>query len=239
MDSLEVKNNSGQIDFNYDEPGTVQIPPRYRNMPHIEEYIERLCRASGLDGDSMALRIGSRIRVIRKALGMSQSELGQKTGLTADRVQKYENGVRKPRPDQLHDFAVGLGANSNVFVDPILINPAGVMFALFELELLYDLKISSQEDKIVLSFGNGVSERLNEYLKEWEQVYSSYINQYEQAASVAEAQVATDLYNRWKYSFLGGASDDVPMISERQLLEEQLEIIQRRLSALSEGEGEE
>ena len=38
--------------------------------------------------------IGKRIRNIRILNGLSQSELGEKLGLTADRIQKYENGAR-------------------------------------------------------------------------------------------------------------------------------------------------
>lgn len=41
--------------------------------------------------------IGKRIRNIRILNGLSQSELGEKLGLTADRIQKYENGARNPK----------------------------------------------------------------------------------------------------------------------------------------------
>ncbi|MCR4727214.1 MAG: helix-turn-helix transcriptional regulator, partial [Lachnospiraceae bacterium] len=55
--------------------------------------------------DTSADRVGARIRTIRMAKGMSQAELGEKVGLNADRIQKYENGARKPKPDMLKEIA--------------------------------------------------------------------------------------------------------------------------------------
>lgn len=39
--------------------------------------------------------------VVFSALFVSQTELGEKVGLNADRIQKYENGARKPKADLL------------------------------------------------------------------------------------------------------------------------------------------
>ena len=47
--------------------------------------------------ETVASRMGNRIRTIRVEKGMSQAELGNLVGLTADRIQKYENGARKPK----------------------------------------------------------------------------------------------------------------------------------------------
>ena len=55
--------------------------------------------------NTSADRVGLRIREIREAQGMTQAELGEKIGLNGDRVQKYENGVRKPKADLLKKFA--------------------------------------------------------------------------------------------------------------------------------------
>ena len=41
---------------------------------------------SGAETDTAAIRMGERIRRIRTALGMSQAELGDRIGLSADRV---------------------------------------------------------------------------------------------------------------------------------------------------------
>ncbi|MGE5502094.1 MAG: helix-turn-helix domain-containing protein [Ignavibacteriales bacterium] len=41
------------------------------------------------------LNVGARIRLRRKALGITQSELAQALGLTFQQVQKYERGVNR------------------------------------------------------------------------------------------------------------------------------------------------
>ena len=54
-----------------------------------------------LNEQTAAARVGNRIRKIRMEKGLSQTELGEKVGLNADRIQKYENGARKPKADLL------------------------------------------------------------------------------------------------------------------------------------------
>lgn len=51
--------------------------------------------------ETSASRVGARIRKIRTDKGLLQADLGNMVGLTADRIQKYENGVRKPKADLL------------------------------------------------------------------------------------------------------------------------------------------
>ncbi len=229
MDLFEANSNPAQSDSELN-----LIPLRYRSAKPIVEYIKRVWRSQGIDGDSVALRTGSRIRVIRKTLGLSQGELGQKTGLTADRVQKYENGARKPNPEQLQDIAAGLGVNVKFLVDPIISDSAGAVSALFDMEMFYNLKICQQDGRIILSFEDCSSVELNEYLKEWEKVYSSYIEDYENATSEVEAQMITDSYNKWKYSFLGAAAEGGTSMSEEQMLEEQIEVLKLRLKKIKE-----
>ena len=207
---------------------------RYAQLNRIAEYTRRICRAQEIDGDSVALRIGSRIRVIRKALGLSQAELGERIGLTADRIQKYENGARKPNPEQLQEIADGLGVNYKILVDPIISEPAGAIFALFEMEVFYNLKVGHRDGKIFLSFDDCPSAQMNEYLKEWDRIYSSYIDEYNNATSEVEAQMLSEAYERWKYSFLGKPAEGVSKKSEEKRLEEQIEVLQRRLKNLQE-----
>ena len=232
MDSIENSRSAGQNDSDYTFPDMNSIPQRYRNIDHIVDYVRRIRGASGNDGDSVAFRIGSRIRAIRRAQGLSQGVLGQKIGLTADRVQKYENGVRKPKSELLVDFAAALGANNMALVDPIVSDPIGAMFALFEMELFYDLKIGKQDDKIVLSFPADLPGELKAYLSEWERVYGAYIDEYEQASSSAEAQLLTESYNKWKYSFSTTQSEAESKLSRKQILEQQLQILDEQREIL-------
>lgn len=45
--------------------------------------------------DPIDVMIGLRVRVRRKALSMSQTELGNRIGVTFQQVQKYERGVNR------------------------------------------------------------------------------------------------------------------------------------------------
>ena len=96
--------------------------------------------------ETAADRIGARIRNIRNAKGMSQGELGEKIGLNADRVQKYENGARKPKPDMLKRIASALEVSTLALTDPVTTNYIGAMFAMFELENTFNMKIGKTPD---------------------------------------------------------------------------------------------
>ena len=79
-------------------------------------------------------RIGSRIRKIRTAKNLTQGELGQMVGLNADRIQKYENGARKPKLDLIKQIAGALDVKSLALTDPEVSSYFGAMFAFFEME---------------------------------------------------------------------------------------------------------
>lgn len=52
--------------------------------------------------------VGKRIRLRRVQLGLSQTELGQKLGVTFQQVQKYENGANRVSCSRLYEAAVAL-----------------------------------------------------------------------------------------------------------------------------------
>ena len=54
--------------------------------------------------------VGSRIRLRRKLLGLSQQQLAQRLGLTFQQVQKYERGVNRVSASKLYETAQVLGA---------------------------------------------------------------------------------------------------------------------------------
>ena len=58
--------------------------------------------------ETAAVRIGARIREIRLVRGLTQLELGEKVGLSADRVRQYETGYRKPKTDMIKAIASAL-----------------------------------------------------------------------------------------------------------------------------------
>ena len=49
--------------------------------------------------------VGSRVRVRRKMLGMSQEQLGEKLGITFQQVQKYEKGTNRIGASRLFDVS--------------------------------------------------------------------------------------------------------------------------------------
>ncbi len=66
--------------------------------------------------------VGSRVRLRRMLLGMSQEKLGEKLGLTFQQVQKYEKGVNRVGASRLFDLSAVLGVPIQFFYDEA---PAG------------------------------------------------------------------------------------------------------------------
>jgi len=54
------------------------------------------------------VHVGTRIRVRRKALGVSQAKLADDLGLTFQQVQKYERGVNRVSSSKLYEIAASL-----------------------------------------------------------------------------------------------------------------------------------
>ena len=61
---------------------------------------DRESRATSTDA-----HVGSRIRLRRTMLGMSQERLGEALGVTFQQVQKYERGVNRVGASRLYDLA--------------------------------------------------------------------------------------------------------------------------------------
>jgi transcriptional regulator with XRE-family HTH domain len=61
--------------------------------------------------------VGSRIRVRRKALGLSQQTLADHLGLTFQQVQKYERGTNRVSASILYEIASSLSAPVSYFFD--------------------------------------------------------------------------------------------------------------------------
>ncbi len=63
------------------------------------------------------VHVGSRIRLRRTLLGMSQEKLGEALGLTFQQVQKYERGVNRVGASRLFDLARVLDVPISFFFD--------------------------------------------------------------------------------------------------------------------------
>ena len=55
--------------------------------------------------------IGSRIRMYRKALGLSQADLARELGITFQQVQKYESGANRVAASRLWGISDALGVS--------------------------------------------------------------------------------------------------------------------------------
>ena len=84
------------------------------DMPSDEtpERAEREHRPSPID-----VHVGSRVRLRRTLLGMSQEKLGEALGLTFQQVQKYERGVNRIGASRLFDLARVLDVPIGFFFD--------------------------------------------------------------------------------------------------------------------------
>ena len=73
---------------------------------------ERESRPSPID-----VHVGSRIRLRRTLMGMSQERLGEALGLTFQQVQKYERGVNRVGASRLFDLSRVLDVPISFFFD--------------------------------------------------------------------------------------------------------------------------
>ena len=55
------------------------------------------------------MKIGERIREIRKAQGLTQKELGHRLGLSYQSIAQWENGLRSPKLETILKIAQALG----------------------------------------------------------------------------------------------------------------------------------
>lgn len=69
------------------------------------------------------IHVGSRVRLRRTLLGMSQERLGEALGLTFQQVQKYERGANRIGASRLFDLAKALQVPVGFFFDDL---PEGV-----------------------------------------------------------------------------------------------------------------
>lgn len=186
--------------------------------------------------ETVASRMGNRIRTIRVEKGMSQAELGNLVGLTADRIQKYENGARKPKKDLLKNIAAALGVSTLALVDPNTTSRVGAMYALFELENRFNMKIEkTPEDKppgmcLTVDFRDS----MYEYMKEWYDVYSAMRTEMESASSEAEKTEILKAYHNWEWTFPKGLVDKTSKEMQKRRLKSKIEELQEVYDKLDE-----
>jgi len=68
---------------------------------------------------SIDAHVGSRVRLRRMLIGMSQEKLGELLGLTFQQVQKYEKGANRIGASRLFDISQILGVPVSYFFDDV------------------------------------------------------------------------------------------------------------------------
>ena len=69
------------------------------------------------NSNSVDTHVGERLRLRRKLMGISQSELAERLGLTFQQIQKYEKGANRISAGRLYRLAEPLSVPPSYFFD--------------------------------------------------------------------------------------------------------------------------
>lgn len=174
-------------------------------------------------------RIGRRIRRVREESdpAMSQTDLGTKVGLNANRIQQYENGARKPKLDLLKKFAAALGVETAALADPDPSNYIGAMYALFEMEEVFGLEpVKGEDGQIYLSFGKNT--HVTDDLRSWYDVRQRLEIALKTATTPEDKAKAIHDYHLWEWTF------PRCLAADSKARRKQIEELQAKLDELKE-----
>ena len=85
----------------------------------ISRPIQRLGRPRPEKPNPIDVQVGSRVRLRRSMLGLSQEKLGEAIGLTFQQVQKYERGANRIGASRLHELSRVLDVPVSFFFDDV------------------------------------------------------------------------------------------------------------------------
>ena len=134
------------------------------------------------------MTLGEKIKKARQLRNWTQAQLATISGLPLARIQQYETNFRHPKQPQLEAIAKALGVSIEYFNEFSLETCHSIMFALFELEDTFNLKIEKLNGKCVLSFDD---KQLSHYLSMWEK----------EKEKSRLSQETLNSYNEWKITF--------------------------------------
>lgn len=157
------------------------------------------------DKETAGNRIGRRIRAIRKEVGLTQSELGEKVGLNANRIQQYENGARKPKFELCKKFAEALEVEPDAILDPQTTSYIGAMYAFFEMEKIFDLRLKEVDGQVCLCFGESMLDTkvigINKLLATWLDKRKETEKAILEADTEEEKKEIVHEYYMWEWNF--------------------------------------
>ena len=145
------------------------------------------------------MAIGNKIKRIRNLRGLTQKEFGRLIGFdekTADvRVAQYESGTRTPKADLLQKMAEVLDVNICSLSEPSLYSAEEIMFALFELDDNYPIKILDiPSEKHSVCFDSVL---MDSFLSEWQT----------RKQELEDGIITPEEYLEWKINFPKTADD--------------------------------
>ncbi len=171
------------------------------------------------DRETAPSRIGRRIRAIRQEAEISQGELGEKVGLNANRIQQYENGARNPKFELCKQIADVLEVEASALLDPQIASYIGSMFAFFEMETLYDLRLKEVDGQMCICFGESQQDinvsTMNKNLKAWYDRRKQMEADILKASSEEEKKKIIHEYHMWEWNFPHSMETNAPSKSER------------------------
>lgn len=145
------------------------------------------------------MAIGNKIKRIRNLRGLTQKEFGKLIGFdekTADvRVAQYESGTRTPKANLLQKMAEVLDVNICSLSEPSLYSAEEIMFALFELDDNYPIKIlDTPNEKHSVCFDSVL---MDSFLAEWQT----------RKQELEDGIIKPEEYLEWKINFPKTADD--------------------------------
>ncbi len=81
-------------------------------------------RYSSTNPDPIDKHVGSRIRIRRSLLSMSQERLADALGITFQQIQKYESGANRVGSSRLFNISKILGVSIDFFFQDIEVSPS-------------------------------------------------------------------------------------------------------------------
>src|SRR6266705_4379181 len=85
----------------------------------ISRSVRRPNRQKSDKPNPIDVQVGSRVRLRRNMLGLSQEKLGAEIGLTFQQVQKYERGANRIGASRLHELSRVLDVPVSFFFDDL------------------------------------------------------------------------------------------------------------------------
>jgi len=137
------------------------------------------------------MKIGEKIKRIRKLRGMTQKELGLASGFniqSADvRIAQYELGTRTPKEEFRRNIAEALNINSLYLSDHSIGSIEDVIFALFDIDETQGISISLVNGKPCLMFNTEITK----HLQRW----------YNMKNKLEFKETEKEEYLNWKYNY--------------------------------------